>query len=309
MLKVSSRPRGGGHVHCDSGPSRVTFVAPGRHVPTSWLQKAKAARRPPAARPASGWLSRSSCDVTCTSGGAEGEAFTTLAPMAAAATTAAQTSVPLRFTTNPPTPLCRASVTPRPWARKFSSPAGSTLTEPGALDCGCRSAGQLAALGSGWLATGEAADEDRHLHARRDPGAATRLLVDDDAVLALVRHRSVENEDLEAGALDVVGRRRLILTDDVRNGRRRLRVRPRGDDERDGRVASQRRAGRRRLLQHAACRLVRLPVHDLRPQAADVQAPERDRLSETRDARHANVRCGRRRCRRSGRRRGGRRRG
>src|SRR5947207_3043025 len=185
MLKVSSRPRGGGHVHWDTGPSRVTFAPPGRHVPTSWLQKAKAARRPSAAKPASGWLSRSSCDVTCTNGGAVGAAFTTLAATAAA-TTAAQTSVPLRLTTNPPAPLCPASVMPRPSARKFSAPSGSTLTEPGALDCGGRSAGQLAALGSGCLAPGEAPDEDRHLHARRNPGTATRLLVDDDAVLALV---------------------------------------------------------------------------------------------------------------------------
>src|SRR5436189_1399421 len=151
MLKVSSRPRGGGHVHWDTGPSRVTFAPPGRHVPTSWLQKAKAARRPSAARPTSGWLSRSSCGVTCTSGGADGEALTTLAPIAAAIT-AVQTSVPLPCTA---TPKLR-------FRGQCDAPEAATQASGSAL------------------AAGESPDEDRHERPGRDPGARTRLLVDDD---------------------------------------------------------------------------------------------------------------------------------
>src|SRR2546423_15295836 len=172
---MCSRPRGGGHVHCATGrPSRVTFAAPGRQVPTSWLQKAKAARRLSAARPTSGWVSRSSCGVTCTSGGADGEALTTLAPIAAAIT-AAQTSVPLPCTA---TPKLR-------FRGQCDAPEAATQVS-----------------GSGCLAAGESPDEDRHERAARDPRARTRLLPDADAVLALARHGPGEAAALEAPGLD-----------------------------------------------------------------------------------------------------------
>src|SRR5206468_1230816 len=76
-------------------------------------------------------------------------------------------------------------------------------------------AGPPARAAPGSLLAAEAPDEDRDLRAAGDTRTGARLLLDDEPVPALIRRRSVQDDDAEAGRAEVARGRRLILADDV----------------------------------------------------------------------------------------------